>query len=53
VLQTGAHTIIVVEGFFDALAIHQGGYRAVVALMGSTLSRQQANLLCTISTGCC
>lgn len=47
VLKTGARTIIVVEGFFDALAVHQGGYPAVVALMGSTLSRQQADLLCT------
>jgi DNA primase len=38
--------VIVVEGFFDALAVHQGGYPAVVALMGSTLSRRQADLLC-------
>jgi DNA primase len=47
VLQTGARTVIVVEGFFDALAVHRGGYPAVVALMGSTLSRQQAALLTT------
>jgi len=37
--------VIVVEGFFDALAVHQPGYPAIVALMGSTLSRQQADLL--------
>src|SRR2546428_5896473 len=46
-LQTGARTVIVVEGFFDALAVHQGDYPAVVALMGSTLSRPQADLLTT------
>jgi DNA primase len=45
-LTTGARTVIVVEGFFDALAVHQSGYPAVVALMGSTLSRPQADLLC-------
>jgi DNA primase catalytic core len=47
VLKTGGRTVIVVEGFFDAIAVHQGGYPAVVALMGSTLSRHQADLLCT------
>jgi DNA primase len=47
VLKTGARTAIVVEGFFDALAVHQAGYPAVVALMGSTLSRPQADLLTT------
>jgi DNA primase len=47
VLTTGARTVIVVEGFFDALDVHQAGYRAVVALMGSTLSRPQADLLST------
>jgi DNA primase len=47
VLKTGARTVIVVEGFFDALAVHQAGYPAVVALMGSTLSRPQGDLLTT------
>jgi hypothetical protein len=32
------------EGFFDTIAVHQAGY-PVVALMGSTLSRHQADLL--------
>lgn len=41
-----ARTAIVVEGFFDAIAVHQAGH-AVVALMGSTLSRSQADLLAT------
>jgi len=44
---TGARTAIVVEGFFDTLAVHQAGYPAVVGLMGSTLSRYQADLLTT------
>lgn len=42
---SGARTVIVVEGFFDTFAVHQAGYPAVVALMGSTLSAQQAELL--------
>jgi DNA primase len=47
VLTMDARTVIVVEGFFDALAVHQAGYRAVVALMGSSVSRPQADLLTT------
>jgi DNA primase len=39
--------VIVVEGFFDAFTVHHAGYPAVVALMGSTLSRSQADLLTT------
>jgi len=43
--RTSAREVIVVEGFFDSFAVHQAGYPAVVALMGSTLSRCQADLL--------
>jgi DNA primase len=39
-----ARTVVVVEGFFDTIAVHQAGY-PVVGLMGSTLSRCQADLL--------
>jgi DNA primase len=42
---SGARDVIVVEGFFDTFAMHQAGYPAVVALMGSTLSPYQADLL--------
>jgi len=38
-------TVVVVEGFFDCMKVHQAGYRSVVALMGSTLSEGQAELL--------
>ncbi len=38
-------TVAVVEGLFDAIAVHQAGYPAVVALMGSALSHHQADLL--------
>lgn len=37
--------LIVVEGFFDAMVVHQAGYPFVVALMGSTLSEAQEELL--------
>lgn len=44
-IHTGDRTVIVVEGFFDTIKVHQAGHSAVVALMGSTLSARQAQLL--------
>jgi len=38
-----ADGLVVVEGFFDAMKVDQAGYK-VVALMGSTLSDEQAEL---------
>jgi DNA primase len=35
----------VVEGFFDAMVVHQAGYPFVVALMGWSLSEEQERLL--------
>jgi DNA primase len=37
--------LIVVEGFFDCFKVHQAGFPNVVALMGSTLSEAQEQLL--------
>lgn len=37
--------LIIVEGFFDCMKIHQHGYRKVVALMGATLSAAQEELI--------
>jgi DNA primase len=37
--------LIVVEGFFDCFKVHQAGFPNVVALMGSTLSEPQEQLL--------
>jgi DNA primase len=39
------NSVIVVEGFFDCLNVHQAGLPCVVALMGSSLSRRQEQLL--------
>jgi DNA primase len=44
-LAAAAGAIIVVEGFFDCMKVHQAGYSAVVALMGSTLSNEQEEML--------
>ena len=44
-IDTAAHNVIVVEGFFDALKVHQAGHPAVVALMGSSFSQRQSDLL--------
>jgi DNA primase len=44
-MQTGGRNVIVVEGFFDALKVHQAGHPAVVALMGDSFSQRQSELL--------
>lgn len=43
-IATGSHDVIVVEGFFDALKVHQAGH-SVVALMGASFSQRQSELL--------
>ena len=42
---TGSQTVIVVEGYFDCLRVHQAGIPFVVALMGTSLSASQARVL--------
>ncbi|PYT21298.1 MAG: hypothetical protein DMG57_39055 [Acidobacteria bacterium] len=42
---TRSQTVIVVEGYFDCLRVHQAGLPWVVALMGSSLSAEQENAL--------
>jgi DNA primase len=37
--------LIIVEGFFDAIKLHQNGYRKVVALMGWFMSPMQEELI--------
>lgn len=37
--------LVIVEGFFDAMKLHQHGCRKVVALMGSTMSAAQEALI--------
>jgi DNA primase len=37
--------LVIVEGFFDAIKLHQNGWRKVVALMGSTMSDAQEELI--------
>jgi DNA primase len=37
--------LVIVEGFFDAIKLHQLGYRNVVALMGSTMTAAQEELI--------
>lgn len=42
---TNSPQVIVVEGFFDCLRVHQAGFPSVVAIMGSALSEQQQWIL--------
>ena len=37
--------LLIVEGFFDAMKIHDHGYRKVVSIMGATLSSAQEELI--------
>jgi DNA primase len=39
--------VIIVEGFFDVMKVHQAGFLPVVGLMGSSLSDTQAELIAT------
>jgi DNA primase len=41
----GQQAVVVVEGFFDCLKLHQAGVPAVVALMGAALSDSQQRAL--------
>lgn len=42
---TGSQTVVVVEGYFDCLRVHQAGFPCVVALMGCSLSARQERML--------
>ena len=42
---TSSPTVIVVEGYFDCVRVHQAGFPFVVALMGSSLSASQERVL--------
>jgi DNA primase len=42
---TSSQTVIVVEGYFDCVRVHQAGFPYVVALMGSSLSASQERVL--------
>ena len=44
-VRSGGRQVVVVEGFFDCMRVHQAGFRSVVALMGSALSATQQELL--------
>ena len=41
----GQTTVVILEGFFDCMKVHQAGWRNVVALMGASMSTQQERLL--------
>ena len=43
--------LVVVEGYFDAIKLHQAGYERVVALMGSSLSAEQEERIVHLCQG--
>ncbi len=40
-----ANQVVIVEGYMDAIATHEAGYRNVVASMGTALTEAQVNLI--------
>ncbi len=44
---TGSEAVILVEGYFDCMRVHQAGFPWVVALMGSSMSPEQEWTLAT------
>jgi DNA primase len=44
-IRSGEKNAIIVEGFFDAMKVHQAGHTNVVALMGSSFSQRQSDVL--------
>ena len=40
-----SNTVVVVEGFFDCMKVHQAGVRSVVGLMGAALYESQRRTL--------
>lgn len=42
---TGAGSVVIVEGFFDCMKVHQAGIQAVVSLMGAVLYDPQCHAL--------
>jgi DNA primase len=45
VKEPGHLPLVIVEGFFDCMTLHQNGCRKVVALMGSSMSAAQEELI--------
>jgi len=45
VIHEGNHELIVVEGFFDVIRLHQLGYKNSIALMGTSMSLAQEHLI--------
>jgi DNA primase len=43
--EPGDMPLVIVEGFFDCIKLHQNGCRKVVALMGATMSAAQEELI--------
>jgi DNA primase len=43
--ESSEQPLVIVEGFFDCMKLHQHGHRKTVALMGSTLSPAQEELI--------
>ena len=41
----GLKEVIMVEGYMDTISLHQGGFKNVVASMGTSLTQEQARLI--------
>jgi DNA primase len=48
-LRISNDTVLVVEGYFDVLTLHQAGFKSAVGLLGTELSPEQIRLLATLA----
>lgn len=48
-LQISNDTVLVVEGYFDVLTLHQAGFKNTVALLGTEITSEQSSMLATLA----
>ncbi len=48
-LQISNDTVLVVEGYFDVLTLHQAGFKNTVGLLGTEITAEQGSMLATLA----
>ena len=48
-LQISNDTVLMVEGYFDVLTLHQAGFKNTVGLLGTEITAEQSSMLATLA----
>ena len=48
-LKISNDTVLVVEGYFDVLTLHQAGFKNTVGLLGTEITAEQSSMLATLA----